>query len=139
MSGVLNALDGVGAQQGRLFFATTNCYDVLDPALVRSGRMDVHVEFKHASSGQIEELFRVFYMPDGNSQHVGSGGDDEKPFLFADGRRGYTGVEVRKLASQFSSTVPGHRLSMARIQGFLLDYKDDPQGAVDKAYTLAIE
>ncbi len=35
-SGLLNALDGVGAQQdGRLLFMTTNFIEVLDPALTR--------------------------------------------------------------------------------------------------------
>ena len=35
LSGILNALDGVGAQEGRLLFATTNRIDALDSALCR--------------------------------------------------------------------------------------------------------
>jgi chaperone BCS1 len=64
LSGLLNALDGVGAQEGRILFATTNRYTALDDALIRPGRLDLHVEFKHASTFQIEELFRTFYQPD---------------------------------------------------------------------------
>lgn len=63
LSGLLNALDGVGAQEGRLLFATTNRYEALDPALRRPGRMDVHVEFKLASLFQVGELFKRFYLP----------------------------------------------------------------------------
>jgi chaperone BCS1 len=63
LSGLLNALDGVGAQEGRLLFATTNRYEALDAALRRPGRMDVHVEFKLASEYQVGELFRQFYLP----------------------------------------------------------------------------
>ncbi|KAL1718952.1 P-loop containing nucleoside triphosphate hydrolase protein [Schizophyllum commune] len=63
LSGLLNALDGVGAQEGRILFATTNHYEALDPALCRPGRMDVHVEFKLASRYQARELFRHFYAP----------------------------------------------------------------------------
>jgi mitochondrial chaperone BCS1 len=63
LSGLLNALDGVGAQEGRLLFATTNKYSVLDPALCRPGRMDLHIEFKLASKYQAEELFKCFYVP----------------------------------------------------------------------------
>lgn len=63
LSGLLNALDGVGAQEGRLLFATTNRYEALDAALRRPGRMDVHVEFKLASQYQVGELFRRFYSP----------------------------------------------------------------------------
>ncbi|KAL4243022.1 AAA ATPase family protein [Abortiporus biennis] len=63
LSGLLNALDGIGAQEGRILFATTNCYSSLDPALCRPGRMDLHIEFKLASKYQAEELFKRFYLP----------------------------------------------------------------------------
>lgn len=68
LSGLLNALDGVGAQEGRILFATTNKYSALDAALIRPGRMDLHVEFKRASQAQAEELFKCFYMPDGEEK-----------------------------------------------------------------------
>ena len=86
MSGLLNSLDGVAASTGRLLFATTNHYERLDPALTRpvcfsflnviilwasfkplrfffflQGRLDVHVDFKHASKWQAEGIFMNFY------------------------------------------------------------------------------
>lgn len=61
LSGLLNALDGVAAAEGRLLFATTNHLERLDPALSRPGRMDVWVEFKNASKWQAESLFRNFF------------------------------------------------------------------------------
>ncbi|KAJ3752675.1 P-loop containing nucleoside triphosphate hydrolase protein [Lentinula raphanica] len=61
LSGLLNALDGVAAAEGRLLFATTNHLDHLDPALSRPGRMDVWIEFKNASQWQAEALFRNFF------------------------------------------------------------------------------
>ncbi|KAF9517144.1 hypothetical protein BS47DRAFT_1340173 [Hydnum rufescens UP504] len=64
LSGLLNAIDGVQAQQGRLLFATTNKYTALDPALVRPGRLDVHIEFKLATKWQAAELFKRFYPID---------------------------------------------------------------------------
>ncbi|KAG6911034.1 hypothetical protein DXG01_005450 [Tephrocybe rancida] len=63
LSGLLNALDGVGAQEGRILFATTNRYSALDQALCRPGRMDLHIEFKNASKYQARELFSRFYLP----------------------------------------------------------------------------
>jgi chaperone BCS1 len=42
-SGLLNAIDGVAAQEGRIFFMTTNHVEKLDPALIRPGRCDVKV------------------------------------------------------------------------------------------------
>jgi len=63
LSGLLNAIDGIGAHDGRILYATTNKYSALDPALCRPGRMDLHIEFKLASRYQAQELFRCFYMP----------------------------------------------------------------------------
>ncbi|PPQ91863.1 hypothetical protein CVT25_000738 [Psilocybe cyanescens] len=68
LSGLLNALDGVGAQEGRILFATTNKYSALDPALCRPGRMDIHIHFKLASKYQARELYRCFYLPDSEAK-----------------------------------------------------------------------
>jgi len=68
LSGLLNALDGVGAQEGRILFATTNRYSSLDPALIRPGRMDIHVHFKLASKYQARELYRCFYHPESEAK-----------------------------------------------------------------------
>lgn len=61
LSGLLNALDGVAASEGRILFATTNHLERLDPALSRPGRMDVWIEFKNASKWQSEQLFNNFF------------------------------------------------------------------------------
>jgi len=63
LSGLLNAIDGVAAHEGRLLFATTNHYESLDPALRRPGRMDRHIEFRLASRNQVAEMFQRFYAP----------------------------------------------------------------------------
>jgi len=75
LSGLLNALDGIGAQEGRILFATTNKYSSLDPALCRPGRMDLHVEFKLASRYQADELFKRFYLPSSPKTPA----DDQEP------------------------------------------------------------
>lgn len=61
LSGLLNALDGVAASEGRILFATTNHLERLDPALSRPGRMDVWIEFKNANRWQTEQLFNNFF------------------------------------------------------------------------------
>jgi mitochondrial chaperone BCS1 len=60
-NGVLNALDGVGAQQGRMVFMTTNHLEKLDPALVRPGRCDVHLYVGNAMQDQIKRMLERFY------------------------------------------------------------------------------
>lgn len=65
-NGLLNALDGVTAQQGRMVFMTTNHIEKLDPALVRPGRCDVHLFVGNASRVQIQKMLERFYpdIPD---------------------------------------------------------------------------
>ncbi|RLO03430.1 hypothetical protein DYB28_009827 [Aphanomyces astaci] len=60
-SGLLNALDGVGGHDGHLVVLTTNFRDQLDDALIRNGRVDVHVAFAHASPDQMADMFLAFY------------------------------------------------------------------------------
>lgn len=78
LSGLLNALDGVGAQEGRILYATTNRYAKLDPALCRPGRMDLHVEFKLASRYQARELFKCFYLPADSADAEDDAVDEEE-------------------------------------------------------------
>ncbi len=60
-SGLLNALDGVGAQEGRIVVLTTNHRDKLDPALIRPGRIDIEVELGNASRSQLHGLLLRFF------------------------------------------------------------------------------
>jgi len=60
-SGVLNALDGVGGCSGQIFIMTTNHRENLDPALIRNGRVDLHVEFTDATKEQQQGLYKQFY------------------------------------------------------------------------------
>jgi mitochondrial chaperone BCS1 len=59
-SGLLNALDGVGAQEGRIIVLTTNHHERLDAALIRPGRIDVTVELGNASPTQLRGLLERF-------------------------------------------------------------------------------
>jgi chaperone BCS1 len=59
-SGLLNALDGVRSQEGRILFMTTNHREKLDPALLRPGRADYHVQLNNASHMQMRKLFLNF-------------------------------------------------------------------------------
>lgn len=60
-SGLLNALDGVAAQEGRIVFLTTNHLDRLDRALIRPGRIDLVIELGNATREQLRTIFLRFY------------------------------------------------------------------------------
>ncbi|KAK3843077.1 MAG: BCS1 N terminal-domain-containing protein [Linnemannia gamsii] len=60
-SGLLNSVDGVSAQEGRMLCMTTNHLERLDEALIRPGRVDVRAKFGKATQSQAEELFIKFF------------------------------------------------------------------------------
>ncbi|KAL5518422.1 BAT2_1 [Sanghuangporus vaninii] len=145
LSGLLNILDSVTSEEGRITFATTNHIDRLDPALIREGRMDVKLEYKLANQYQIQETYLRFYeqrfvrseeessrdteakgpappRPSLMSMHIEK--DDEPP-LARD--------EVHELARRFAEAIPEDTFSLAQIQGYLLTKKVQPRGAAGGA------
>lgn len=40
---------------------TTNLRDQLDPALIRNGRVDIHIEFTYATEEQMRQMWSNFY------------------------------------------------------------------------------
>ncbi len=60
-SGLLNALDGIAAAEGRILVMTTNHLDQIDPALRRPGRSDVEVEIEVADESQARRMFLRFF------------------------------------------------------------------------------
>jgi len=103
-SGLLNALDGVAAQEGRIVILTTNYKQRLDSALIRPGRVDFSIEFTRASSDDCAALFLNFF---GTREKVGL------------------------LANEFGEKCGGERFSIAELQGYLMHYKENPQKAVE--------
>lgn len=85
-SGLLNAIDGVASQEGRLFFMTTNHIEKLDPALIRPGRCDVKVKFNLATQEQLRLMFLRFFPDEPDA------------------------------AVEFSQKLPTNKLSMAQVQ-----------------------
>ncbi|KAF2401783.1 hypothetical protein EJ06DRAFT_528941 [Trichodelitschia bisporula] len=61
LSGLLNAIDGVSSSEGRILVMTTNHPEALDPALIRPGRIDMHVAFALPHRPEMEEMFCRMY------------------------------------------------------------------------------
>ena len=61
LSGLLNAIDGIIASDGRILIATTNHLDRLDPALIRKGRFNISVNIGYTTHGCIIEFFKSFF------------------------------------------------------------------------------
>ncbi|KAI5319627.1 hypothetical protein L3X38_039335 [Prunus dulcis] len=56
LSGLLNFIDGLWSSCGdeRIIVFTTNHKDRLDPALLRSGRMDVHIHLSYCTTSGVD-------------------------------------------------------------------------------------
>ncbi|KAF7340562.1 p-loop containing nucleoside triphosphate hydrolase protein [Mycena sanguinolenta] len=119
LSGLLNMLDSVSSEEGRITFATTNHIGNLDPALIRPGRMDVKIKYGLATTEQIEQVFIVFF-PAVNVEEKES--DTAVP--------AYTEADLSRHAAEFAAAIPNDTYSISQIQGYLLTKKHDPVGAV---------
>lgn len=151
LSGMLNAIDGVATQEGRILIMTTNHPEQLDPALVRPGRVDRWVAFRLARRAQIAELFRRMYasrdqVPDlpvvveGNAVVVVQTARQQQQGIQAagEGGDGKVGDEeeeeaVEVLAEKFAALVPEDAFTPAEIQNHLMKYKKSPSAAVETA------
>lgn len=61
LSGLLNSLDGVFNNDGRIMIMTTNHPEILDKALIRPGRIDMRVEFAYCNHQQIIDIFKIMF------------------------------------------------------------------------------
>ncbi len=61
MSELFNAIDGIAAQTGCILVMTTNHIEHLDPALIRSGRIDVKIPFDFSAPRECALAYHRFY------------------------------------------------------------------------------
>ena len=61
LSFILNILDGLDENYGRILIITSNFYENIDKALVRPGRIDLRVEMKNASIQTIKDMYLHYY------------------------------------------------------------------------------
>ncbi|KAF9999283.1 hypothetical protein BGZ79_007097 [Entomortierella chlamydospora] len=148
-SGLLNSVDGVSAQEGRMLCMTTNHLERLDEALIRPGRVDVRARFGKATQSQAEELFIKFYphrppaasdhstMTSTEASHLTSDSSNPDVKLPADtfaessnSTATLSAEQTEMLATRFAKEIPDQTFSIAQLQGFLMGYKKAPELAV---------
>jgi chaperone BCS1 len=117
LSGLLNSIDGVIAQEGKIIFMTTNHLERLPEALIRPGRIDVTKHIDYASPDQLEKLFLKFYP----------------------GSQVYAQRFVEAvLKYQKEHNLP-NTVTPAALQTFFLRFKESPMMAVDNVCELLAE
>ncbi|KAK4119667.1 P-loop containing nucleoside triphosphate hydrolase protein [Parathielavia appendiculata] len=117
LSGLLNVLDGVASQEGRIVLMTSNFAEKLDKALVRPGRVDRMIYLGHISQRSSELMFLRMYGPDAD----GAAPADRAVQLPQD--------ELQRLALAFGKRIPNELFTPAQVQGYLLNHRDSPLDA----------
>ncbi|KAF8848734.1 P-loop containing nucleoside triphosphate hydrolase protein, partial [Acephala macrosclerotiorum] len=113
---LLNIIDGVGSQEGRILIMTTNYITRLDGALIRLGRVDKMVELGLADNKMTADLFCLVYKA-----AVSQSEEAER---------------VEQLAKEFAGNVPKLKFSPAKIFSFLLEHRKSPREAIDNVEQL---
>ncbi|KAF3358770.1 Asparaginyl-tRNA synthetase, cytoplasmic [Verticillium dahliae VDG1] len=150
LSGLLNILDGVASQEGRVLIMTTNHVEKLDKALIRPGRVDMIVKFSQADADIIGAIFRAIYAPlEGDDGDGHEAADRDAPGVDADAekaaaeaaaaRMAKTVAHVEALSHEFVARIPAHEFSPAEIQGFLMRHKRSPDAAIEHAAQWVID
>jgi chaperone BCS1 len=109
-SGLLNAIDGVAAGEGRILFATTNHIERLDLALIRPGRIDRKELIGYAERDQLRRLFVRFF------------GDNDP-----------------SMADYFADSLRERSLPMSAVQTYLIQYAESADDALMNLDELAAE
>lgn len=143
LSGLLNAIDGVASQEGRVLIMTSNMPEKLDEALIRPGRVDIKVEFRNATQAQAQDLFERMYVPDVEQPKprdsvsrttkliLTAKPEDRSVTLRTDEKITLSDhSSLQDYAAAFASRVPDWDFSPAEIQGYLLKWKKNPEQAM---------
>ncbi len=154
LSALLNILDGVASQEGRVLIMTTNHIEKLDEALIRPGRIDMTIKFGLANTQMITTIFKsIFATLEGDTP------PSKSPFLIRPpkslssptakflqeekereelekeliARKNKEDERVAELGLEIAKLIPGLTFSPAEIQGFFLKHKRQPEVAVREA------
>jgi hypothetical protein len=120
MTGILNALDGVTAQEGSMIFMSCNNMDDIEPALLRPGRIDIKMELGYADDDQIRAMYYRFMDQDDN--------DADEPKAKAPSTSSSVSTEstLTDLADveRFVRAIPSGYVTPAELQNFFICHLD---------------
>lgn len=128
LSGLLNVLDGVGSQEGRIVIMTSNKPERLDSALVRPGRVDMKVHLGYISRKSAEQMFMRMFASDVKMAALSTARASIDSGYYAPGEASDM-EELRAMASVFSSHIPEHTFTPSQLQGFFQLHLDSATDA----------
>ncbi|PSR77249.1 P-loop containing nucleoside triphosphate hydrolase protein [Coniella lustricola] len=129
LSGLLNVLDGVASQEGRIVLMTSNFAERLDRALVRPGRIDKMIYLGNITQRSSELMFMRMF--DGSASAASSCSSSAEDVAQTEAKSCPTAGELEELARRFSAQVIPDTFTPAQLQGYLLGHSHDPRQAVE--------
>lgn len=137
LSGLLNAIDGVWAQEGRILIMTSNFPEHLDAAVLRPGRVDRQIEFTLMTRAQIADIFvRMYGSVRTERSPPATLEEAVRPFepnVDYFGCPYETPDELREAGARFALKFPDKVFSPAMLQEYLIEYFEDPLRAIAAA------
>lgn len=130
LSGLLNVIDGVASQEGRIVLMTSNFAEHLDRALVRPGRIDKIIYLGFISQRSAQLMFKRMYARDTNTTTTATTTTD-KNIAYSEQKEPLGNDELEKHSLSFSSRFKENTFTPAQLQGYLLNHRLDPRGAVE--------
>lgn len=115
LSGLLNVLDGVDSQEGRIVIMTSNAVHQLDQALTRPGRIDRRILLSYIKRESAKLMFLRMFRQDESQE--------SSTELIKN-------AQLQEFASKFSSGIPEDTLTPAKVQEYLLGHRNSPEQAV---------
>ncbi|KAG0376613.1 hypothetical protein BGX24_007471 [Mortierella sp. AD032] len=146
LSGILNALDGITAQEGSVVFMTTNHIRKLAPALIRPGRCDRKMLFDYADKHQIEGMFLKFFLsrppvapkPASKFPALATSASAAIPTLLGldskeQGRKDAYDAMIKRTAAKMTEAITfKDAVTTAQLQGFFMLHRDNPENILDE-------
>ncbi|KAF9291117.1 hypothetical protein BGZ68_005008 [Mortierella alpina] len=141
LSGILNSLDGITAQEGSVVFMTTNHIRKLAPALIRPGRCDRKLLFDYADEHQIRGMCLKFLLSRSASGHLTKDPlrkgevkpeEEEEVDPKEQARMDAYDAHVREVADQVCQKIT-HKDSVttAQLQAFFMLHRESPDTIVE--------
>jgi DNA polymerase III delta prime subunit len=128
VNGLLELLDGVDGREGVVIIGASNAPDNIDPAILRAGRIDTHVEITapdgHARCNILEEYLR-WPIPESARTEI------------AEMTEGLTGADLEKVARGIrrAHKQDGKQMDLHLIKSFLPPFVQIP---ADRLYAAAV-
>lgn len=111
LSALLNHLDGIGSNHGRVFVMTSNHPELLDPALVRPGRVDMSVYLGRCCADQVRQFYELYFQSFDDEDTHKLRLDDVRPDV----------------------------LTPAEVASVLQHHRNDPRAAVDELVRISVQ